>query len=45
MAELRKQSTFDDRYMVLVSAGVIICDLTKAEAEAIKRAFDRRSAG
>ena len=43
MPELRKQSTIDDRYMVLFGQHVMICDLTKAEAEAIVKAAQRRS--
>jgi hypothetical protein len=38
MPELRKQSNLDDRYMVLFGQHVIVCDLTKAQAEAIVKA-------
>jgi hypothetical protein len=43
MAELRKQSKLDDRYMVLVSDQVVICDLSRAEAKAILKALERVS--
>jgi len=43
MPELRKQSNLDDRYMVIVGKQVIICDLTRPQAEAVVRAFERRS--
>jgi hypothetical protein len=43
MAELRKQSKLDDRYMVLVSDQVVICDLSRAEARAILKALERVS--
>ena len=41
MPELRRQSKIDDRYMVLVSEQVIICDLSRSEATALMRAFER----
>jgi hypothetical protein len=41
MPEIRKQSKFDDHYMVLVSDQVVICDLSRDEAQAILRAFER----
>jgi hypothetical protein len=41
MPELRKQSNFDDRYMVLIGEHVVICDLTRDQAQAIMRALER----
>jgi hypothetical protein len=43
--ELRKQSKIDDRYMVLVGEQVIICDLSRSEATALMRAFERHTRG
>ena len=43
--ELRKQSKIDDRDMVLVGEQVIICDLSRSEATALMRAFERHTRG